>query len=59
MGDDTTTAMLATVDAFNEAFNTHDVDAVMNLMTDDAVFEYPYADAASRRIEGRTAIGQA
>jgi hypothetical protein len=33
--------------------------AFEQFVTDDAVFEYPYADAASRRIEGRTAIGQA
>jgi cation diffusion facilitator family transporter len=29
----------AAVDRFNEAFNRHDVDAVMNAMTDDCVFE--------------------
>lgn len=29
----------ATVDAFNEAFNRHDVDGVMALMTDDCIFE--------------------
>ncbi|MEO8039203.1 MAG: nuclear transport factor 2 family protein [Betaproteobacteria bacterium] len=28
-------------------------------VTDDAVFEYPYADDGSRRLEGRTAIDQA
>jgi ketosteroid isomerase-like protein len=28
-------------------------------VTEDAVFEYPYADDAERRIEGREAIGQA
>jgi ketosteroid isomerase-like protein len=27
------------VDRFNDAFNRHDVDAVMELMTDDCVFE--------------------
>jgi ketosteroid isomerase-like protein len=30
---------LDVVNAFNEAFNRHDVDAVMALMTDDVVFE--------------------
>jgi uncharacterized protein (TIGR02246 family) len=29
----------AAVDAFNDAFNRHDVDAVMDAMTDDCVFE--------------------
>jgi ketosteroid isomerase-like protein len=28
-----------TVNAFNEAFGRHDVDAVMALMTDDCIFE--------------------
>ena len=28
-------------------------------VTEDAVFEYPYADYAYRRIEGREAVGQA
>lgn len=32
-------ATLAAVDQFNEAFNAHDVDAVMAAMTDDCVFE--------------------
>ena len=30
-----------------------------DFVTEDAVFEYPYADDAYRRIEGREAIGQA
>jgi steroid delta-isomerase-like uncharacterized protein len=30
---------LSVVEKFNEAFNRHDVDAVMNLMTGDCVFE--------------------
>jgi cation diffusion facilitator family transporter len=33
------TSTLDTVDRFNEAFNRHDVDAVMAAMTDDCVFE--------------------
>src|SRR5258708_21679652 len=33
--------------------------AVEQFVTEDAVFEYPYADDASRRFEGRKAIGQA
>lgn len=32
-------ATLAVIDAFNSAFNRHDVDAVMALMTDDVRFE--------------------
>ncbi len=33
--------------------------AFEQFVTEDAVFEYPYADDASRRVEGREAIGQA
>lgn len=29
----------STVERFNDAFNRHDLDAVMNLMTEDCVFE--------------------
>ena len=36
---DPAAATLATVRRFNDAFNRHDVDAVMALMTDDVVFE--------------------
>ena len=34
-----TASTLAVVEAFNEAFNRHDVDAIMNAMTEDCVFE--------------------
>lgn len=37
--DDQSAATLAAVERFNEAFNRHDVDAVMEAMTDDCVFE--------------------
>jgi ketosteroid isomerase-like protein len=36
---DLTTSTRAAVDRFNEAFNRHDVDAVMAAMTDDCIFE--------------------
>jgi ketosteroid isomerase-like protein len=36
---DETAATREAVDRFNEAFNRHDVDAVMDAMTDDCVFE--------------------
>jgi ketosteroid isomerase-like protein len=36
---DDAAATIAAVDRFNEAFNRHDVDAVMAAMTDDCVFE--------------------
>src|ERR1035437_1437526 len=34
-----TTATLKTVNRFNEAFNKHNVDQIMALMTDDCIFE--------------------
>jgi len=33
--------------------------SIERFVTDDAVFEYPYADEASRRLEGRDVIAQA
>jgi ketosteroid isomerase-like protein len=38
-GTSTGTSTSDAVDRFNEAFNRHDVDAVMRAMTDDCVFE--------------------
>jgi len=49
MSDDTT---VAAVDAFNEAFNRHDVAAVMACMTDDAVFESTSPPAGERYVGG-------
>jgi ketosteroid isomerase-like protein len=45
----------ATVDAFNQVFNRHDVDAVMALMTDDVVFEGTGAPDGQRH-EGQAAV---
>ena len=45
MSDDAT---VAAVDRFNEAFNRHDVDAVMAAMTDDCVFESTSPPAGER-----------
>src|SRR5687768_9279221 len=52
----TTDATLATIERFNAAFNAHDVDAVMALMTDDVVFENtsPFPDGT--RYEGQAAV---
>jgi len=41
------------VDRFNEAFNRHDVDAIMALMTDDCVFENTRPAPDGTRIEGQ------
>jgi len=47
--DSLTSATLAAINRFNDAFNRHDVDAVMAAMTDDCVFENtnPPPDGAS------------
>jgi ketosteroid isomerase-like protein len=47
---DETSATIAAVEAFNDAFNRHDVDAVMAHMTDDAVFESTSPPAGERHV---------
>ena len=46
---------LAAVEAFNAAFNAHDVDAVMAAMTEDAVFEST-SPPDGERYEGAAAV---
>ena len=53
--DDETKATREAVERFNDAFNRHDVDAVMAAMTDDCVFEStapPFGD----RHAGQSAV---
>ena len=45
-----------TVAEFNAAFNAHDVDAVMALMTDDCVFENTQPAPDGQRFEGQAAV---
>src|SRR5689334_20306747 len=47
---------LAIISTFNEIFNSHDVDALMDLFTDDCVFENtaPFPDGT--RYEGQPAV---
>jgi ketosteroid isomerase-like protein len=47
--------VLEAVDRFNEAFNRHDVDAVMATMTDDCVFESTSPPDGERH-EGAAAV---
>jgi len=47
---------LATINAFNDALNRHDVDAVMALMTDDCVFENTWPAPDGERYEGQPAV---
>jgi ketosteroid isomerase-like protein len=52
-----TSLTLAAVENFNSAFNRHDVNAVMNAMTEDCVYEdtYPQPDGTIR-FEGAKAV---
>ena len=54
--DDVTKETLAAVQRFNEAFNRHDVDAVMAAMTTDCVFENTRPTPDGARIEGAAAV---
>ncbi len=54
--DPTTAATLDTVERFNAAFNQHDVDGVMALMTDDVVFENTTPPPDGERYEGQAAV---
>ncbi|MGD0266530.1 MAG: nuclear transport factor 2 family protein [Candidatus Methylomirabilota bacterium] len=47
---------LATIHRFNEAFNRHDVDAVMGLMTEDCVFDNTRPPPDGKRIVGQAAL---
>ena len=47
---------LAVIDRFNAAFNRHDVDAVMALMTDDVVFENTSPRPDGERYQGQAAV---
>jgi steroid delta-isomerase-like uncharacterized protein len=45
-----------TVRLFNEAFNRHDVDAVMNLMADDVLFENTNPPPDGGKFKGAAAV---
>ncbi len=47
---------LTTIENFNSAFNRHDVDAVMNVMTENCVFENTNPPPDGSRIEGAVAV---
>lgn len=46
----------AAIDAFNEAFGRHDVDAIMRFMTDDCVFENTLPAPDGVRYQGQAAV---
>ena len=47
------TATIAAVQRFYEAFNQHDLDAMMAAVTDDCVFEGPYPYPDGTRNQGQ------
>ena len=47
---------LDAVDRFNAAFNNHDVDAVMQAMTEDCVFESTNPAPDGARVVGQAAV---
>lgn len=44
------------VKVFNDAFNSHDIDAVMALMTEDCIFENTFPAPDGKRYEGAAAV---
>jgi ketosteroid isomerase-like protein len=54
--DKVTAQTLETVNRFNEAFNRHDVDAIMALMTDDCVFDNTRPVPDGERFVGQAAV---
>ena len=55
-GDAATAETIAAIERFNEAFNRHDVDAIMAAMTDDCVFESTGPAPDGPRFVGQDAV---
>lgn len=53
---DNAMATAAVINAFNDAVNRHDLDAVMSFMTDDCVFENTNPPPDGKRYEGQEAV---
>lgn len=47
---------LALMDAFNSAWNAHNLTAALDLCTEDVVFETTFPAPDGRRVEGRAAV---
>lgn len=56
MVSDLSTSTRSVIDQFNEAFNQHDVDAIMELMTEDCVFENTTPPPNGERFVGAEAV---
>lgn len=57
--DSAAAATLAVIARFNAAFNAHDVDAIMALMTDDCVFENTSPAPDGTRVTGQADVRDA
>ena len=53
-----TESTVEVINRFNEAFNRHDVPAVMALMTEDCIFDNTYPAPDGERFEGQEAVGR-
>src|SRR2546426_3391136 len=54
--DARTESTVEVIKQFSDAFNRHDVQAVMALMTDDCIFENTYPPPDGERFEGQEAV---
>ena len=54
--DTLTQSTVDIIEKFNEAFNRHDVPAVMALMTDDCLFDNTYPSPDGERFVGQDAV---
>lgn len=46
----------ALLDRFNEAFNRHDAEAIMAMMTEDCLFENTFPAPDGEQFQGQTAV---
>ncbi len=51
-----TKAPLAAIERFNDAFGRHDVDGMMEAMTDDCIFENTCPSPDGERYEGKESL---
>jgi ketosteroid isomerase-like protein len=49
-------SVIETIDRFNEAFNRHDVEAIMAAMTDDCIFENTRPAPDGERFQGKQQV---
>jgi ketosteroid isomerase-like protein len=56
MSDDISRATRDVIERFNDRFNRHDAGAMVELLTDDTVFENTSPAPDGRRIQGRGAV---